>query len=140
MSEIDTTEQNQAINIDTEKGNFKYPESYEFDAGIGLTEDTVKYISDIKKEDDWVREFRLKALGIFHRKPMPTHWATDDLNTIDFDKIRYYLSKGQQPSRTWDEVPDDVKETFERLGIPSRNANSSPVWKRSSTPKQPTPV
>ena len=120
MSDIDLKEQEEALNLDTEKGNFHYPEDYAFDAGVGLNEDTVKYISDVKKEDDWVREFRLKALDIFNRKPMPTHWATQDLNTIEFDKIRYYLAKGQQPSRTWDEVPDDVKETFERLGIPEQ--------------------
>ena len=51
---------------------------------------------------------------------MPTHWATDDLKNIDFDVIRYYLAKGQRPSRTWDEVPDDIKNTFERLGIPEQ--------------------
>jgi Fe-S cluster assembly protein SufB len=51
---------------------------------------------------------------------MPTHWATKDLENIDFDKIRYYLSQGQKPKRTWDEVPDDIKKTFERLGIPEQ--------------------
>ena len=65
-------------------------------------------------------DFRLKALSTFEKKPMPTHWATDDLKNINFDVIRYYLSKGQQPSRTWDEVPDDIKNTFERLGIPEQ--------------------
>jgi Fe-S cluster assembly protein SufB len=51
---------------------------------------------------------------------MPTHWATKDLENINFDKIRYYLSQGQKPKRTWDEVPDDIKRTFERLGIPEQ--------------------
>ena len=51
---------------------------------------------------------------------MPTNWADKDLENIHFDKIRYYLSKGQQPARSWDDVPDDVKETFERLGIPEQ--------------------
>jgi len=51
---------------------------------------------------------------------MPTHWATKDLENIDFQKIRYYLSQGQKPKRTWDEVPDDIKKTFERLGIPEQ--------------------
>ena len=51
---------------------------------------------------------------------MPTHWASKDLENIVFDNIRYYLSKGQKPTRSWDEVPDDVKETFERLGIPEK--------------------
>ncbi len=115
-----TTLENDALKIDNEKGNFKYPESYSFDAGVGLTADTVEYISKVKEEDEWIRDFRLKALKVFQDKPMPTHWASKDLETIDFDKIRYYLSKGQKPSRTWDEVPDDVKETFERLGIPEQ--------------------
>ena len=82
MSDIDL--QDQAIQVDTEKGNFKYPENYEFDAGIGLTEDTVKYISDVKDDPDWVREFRLKALEVFKKKPMPTKWADKDLENIDF--------------------------------------------------------
>ena len=51
---------------------------------------------------------------------MPTHWATKDLENINFDKIRYYLAQGQKPKRTWDEVPDDIKKTFERLGIPEQ--------------------
>ena len=117
---IDTDIQNEAINVDTEKGNFNYPEDYAYDAGIGLSEDTVKYISEVKKEDPWILDFRLKALEIFKKKSMPTNWADKDLENIDFDKIRYYLSKGQVPARSWDEVPDDVKETFERLGIPEQ--------------------
>ena len=108
------------IEIDREKGNFHYNTDYEFDAGVGLSEDVVRYISDVKSEDNWVKEFRLKALKTFEKKKLPTHWATKDLENIDFDIIRYYLSKGQMPSRTWDEVPDDVKETFERLGIPEK--------------------
>jgi Fe-S cluster assembly protein SufB len=115
-----TTLDNEALQVDTEKGNFHYPENYSFDAGVGLTQETVRYINRVKEEDEWILDFRLKALEIFERKPMPTNWATEDLNTINFDKIRYYLSKGQKPSRTWDEVPDDVKQTFERLGIPEQ--------------------
>lgn len=109
-----------AIDIDREKGNFSYDTQYDFDAGIGLNEQTVNYITDVKGEDDWVRAFRLKALEVFRSKPLPTHWATKDLENIDFDKFRYYLSKGQQPSRSWDDVPDDIKQTFERLGIPEQ--------------------
>ncbi|WOO42341.1 Fe-S cluster assembly protein SufB [Rubellicoccus peritrichatus] len=106
------------INIDRDKGDFVYKEDYAYDAGIGLTQDTIEYISDVKGEEQWVRDFRKKALKIFKDKPLPTHWASKDLDNIHFDDVRYYLSKGQKASRTWDEVPDDVKETFERLGIP----------------------
>ena len=111
---------NPSIDIDREVGNFKYKEDYSFDAGTGLNEQTIHYISDVKNEDEWVRNFRLKALKVFESKPTPTHWASKDLENIDFSKIRYYLAKGQQPSRSWDDVPDDVKETFERLGIPEQ--------------------
>lgn len=119
MSQIeDSQAQREAIDVDRTKGDFKYEENYAFDAGIGLSEKVVNYIADVKGEESWIREFRLKALKTFTDMPMPTHWATDDLKNIHFDKIRYYLSKGQKVSRTWEEVPDDVKETFERLGIP----------------------
>ena len=120
MSDSIINEQEEAIQVDYEKGNFSFPEDYTYDAGTGLNEETVAYISKIKNEAEWVKEFRLKALEIFNKKPMPTHWASKDLENIVFENIRYYLSKGQKPSRTWDEVPDDVKETFERLGIPEQ--------------------
>lgn len=116
MSTIATPE----IEIDRDKGNFKYAENYSYDAGRGLTEATIDYISDVKGEEEWVRAFRKKALKIYESKPLPTHWASADLNNINFDEVRYYLSKGPRASRSWDEVPDDVKETFERLGIPER--------------------
>jgi Fe-S cluster assembly protein SufB len=112
--------QTPTIDIDREKGNFRFAEDYSFDAGYGLNEGTLDYISGVKEEEPWVREFRRKALRIFESKPMPTHWASRDLENIEFAKIRYYLSKGQRPSRSWDEVPEDVKETFERLGIPEQ--------------------
>ncbi|MDF1825873.1 MAG: Fe-S cluster assembly protein SufB [Verrucomicrobiales bacterium] len=117
MSDSATLE---AVNIDQDAGDFSYPEDYKHDAGIGLSEATIDYISDVKGEADWIREFRKKALRIFEDKPMPTSWATKDLENIVFENIRYYLSKGQAPTRSWDDVPDDVKETFERLGIPEK--------------------
>ena len=110
----------EAVTIDQDEGNFSYPEDYAHDAGYGLTEKTIDYISDVKGEAEWIREFRKRALKVFNDKPMPTHWASRDLENIVFDHIRYYLSKGQRPTRSWDEVPDDVKATFERLGIPEK--------------------
>ncbi len=117
---LDVPVENPVAGIDQSAGNFSYDVAYEFDAGTGLTEQTVRYISSVKKEADWILDFRLKALKTFLEKPMPTHWATKDLDNINFDKIRYYLAQGQKPKRTWDEVPDDIKKTFERLGIPEQ--------------------
>ncbi|MFM7180933.1 MAG: Fe-S cluster assembly protein SufB [Verrucomicrobiales bacterium] len=101
-------------------GNFQFPERHKFNAGYGLTDKTIDYICDVKSDPDWVREFRHRALKVFREKLMPTHWATRDLENIDFDAIRYYLSDGEKPKRSWDEVPEDIKNTFERLGIPEQ--------------------
>ena len=108
------------IEIDREEANFHYDVEYKHDAGMGLSEDTIDYISDVKGEDQWIKDFRKKALSVFNKKEMPTHWASEDLNTINFDEIRYYLSAGEAPKRSWDDVPDEMKETFERLGIPEK--------------------
>jgi Fe-S cluster assembly protein SufB len=120
-SEIEAAEvENPVAGIDQTKGDFKYDVKYDYDAGTGLSEQTIRYISQVKQEAPWLLEFRLNALKTFLAKPLPTHWATKDLENINFDKIRYYLAQGQKPKRTWDEVPDDIKETFERLGIPEQ--------------------
>lgn len=112
--------QENLFDFDKAKGNFSYPERHRYDAGSGLTEKTIDYICDVKKEPAWIRAFRKQALKIFESKPMPTHWATDKLDSIDFSKIRYYLSDGERPKRSWDEVPDDIKRTFDRLGVPEQ--------------------
>ena len=119
---VDTIDQETqvAIDIDRAKGDFHFPEKHKYDAGVGLSTDTVNYISDVKDDPDWVRAFRLKAYETFLSKPMPTHWATKDLENIHFDKIRYYLADGQKPMRSWDDVPPEVLETFERLGVPEQ--------------------
>ena len=108
------------LEIDRSVGDFSYHVDYEFDAGLGLSERTIDYICDVKNDPEWIRQFRKDALRKFESKPMPTHWASHDLDIIDFQKIRYYLSQGTQPKRSWDEVPDEVKKTFERLGIPEQ--------------------
>ncbi len=109
-----------AVDIDRNKGDFAYPEVHVRDAGRGLSEKTIHYISDVKEDPDWVREFRLRGLKTFLEKPLPTHWASKDLEAIDFDKIRYYLAPGTGAKRSWEEVPEDIKRTFERLGIPEQ--------------------
>ncbi len=110
----------EAIAIDRSIGDFTFPERNKLDAGRGLTDKTVDYICDVKNDPPWLREFRHRALKVFRDKPMPTNWATRDLDAIDFDVIRYYLSDGEKPKRSWDDVPDDIKRTFERLGIPEQ--------------------
>ena len=108
------------LDIDRSRGDFHYPETHTFDAGYGLSHATVDYISSVKGEPDWIREFRHRALDVFLSKPMPTHWATKDLENIVFENIRYYLAHGQRPTRSWEDVPEDMKRTFERLGIPEQ--------------------
>ena len=108
------------IGIDRSVGDFRYDVNYEFDAGTGLSEKTIEYISEIKKDPEWVRAFRRDAYRKFLEKPMPTHWASHDLDNIIFNNIRYYLSQGTQPKRSWDDVPEEMKLTFERLGIPEQ--------------------
>src|SRR5438132_1332275 len=109
-----------AVDINRNIGDFHYKVDYAKDAGSGLSEKTIHYISDAKEDPDWVREFRLRGLKTFLEKPLPTHWASKDLEAIDFDKIRYYLASGDAAKRTWEEVPEDIKRTFERLGIPEQ--------------------
>jgi Fe-S cluster assembly protein SufB len=82
----------------------------------GLSEKIVEEISWIKSEPEWMRKFRLKAYERFLRKPMPT-WGAD-LSGIDFQNIFYFLRAADRQGRTWDEVPEAIKKTFDRLGIP----------------------
>ena len=83
-----------SISIDRDIGNFFYDVTSTRDAGVGLTEKTIDYIVDVKGEPEWLREFRKNAYNIFKSKPLPTHWAGDELKEIDFDVIRYYLASG----------------------------------------------
>ena len=108
------------INIDRSIGDFSYDMDYAFDAGVGLSEKTIDYICDVKNDPDWIRAFRKEAYRKFLGMPMPTHWASRDLENIIFENIRYYLSQGQEPKRSWDDVPEKIKQTFERLGIPEQ--------------------
>jgi Fe-S cluster assembly protein SufB len=82
----------------------------------GLTRETVEEISRIKGEPAWMLEFRLRAYEHFLSRPMP-QWG-GDLNQIDLDKIVYYRKPSQGEEKSWDDVPDKIKKTFERLGIP----------------------
>jgi len=82
----------------------------------GLNEDVVRDISAKKGEPEWMLNQRLKALNIFDKKPVPT-WGAD-LSGIDFDQIKYYVKSTEEQAQTWDELPDDIKATYDKLGIP----------------------
>ena len=82
----------------------------------GLSHDIVKEISGIKDEPQWMRDFRLRALDIFLKKSMPK-WGPD-LSAIDFNNIIYYLSASKGKAKNWEDVPQEIKNTFDRLGIP----------------------
>jgi Fe-S cluster assembly protein SufB len=95
---------------------FHDKEDYFFKSERGLTRDTVINISKMKDEPEWMLEFRLKAYDHFLKRPMP-EWG-GDLSGIDFDNIFYYIRPSEKQGKTWDEVPEYIKNTFEKLGIP----------------------
>jgi Fe-S cluster assembly protein SufB len=106
------------INADyAEKFGFHDPETgYAYKAPKGLSREVVESISEYKQEPQWMRDFRLKALDHFMQRPIPT-WG-GNLGQIDFDNIHYFVRASERNSRSWDEVPEDIKKTFDRLGIP----------------------
>jgi Fe-S cluster assembly protein SufB len=95
---------------------FKDPENYFFKSRKGLDEQVVRQISDMKGEPEWMLEFRLKALDHFMKRPMPT-WG-GDLSKLNLDDIYYYVRPMEAEGRSWDDVPETIKNTFDKLGIP----------------------
>ncbi len=91
-------------------------ENYVFKARKGLNREIVTEISWMKGEPEWMLELRLKSLEHFEQRPMPT-WGAD-LSTIDFDDIYYFVRATDKGSRNWEDVPPEIKETFDKLGIP----------------------
>ena len=82
----------------------------------GLSEAVVRDISALKDEPEWMLERRLRGLKLFERKPMP-EWGAD-LSTIDFDNIKYFVRSTERQAQTWEDLPEDIKNTYDRLGIP----------------------
>lgn len=95
---------------------FHEKENYVFKSGKGLSESVVREISRMKSEPSWMLEFRLQALKTFYQKQMP-RWG-GDLSGIDFDNIHYFIRSAEKQGKSWDDVPAEVKDTFDRLGIP----------------------
>ncbi|WP_250213805.1 Fe-S cluster assembly protein SufB [Acrocarpospora catenulata] len=101
-------------------GNYKFGWSDTDVAGAsarrGLSEEVVRDISALKNEPEWMLDLRLKGLRLFSRKPLPT-WGSD-LTGIDFDNIKYFVRSTEKQAASWDELPPDIKNTYDKLGIP----------------------
>jgi Fe-S cluster assembly protein SufB len=101
-------------------GDYKYgfsdPDVSVFKTRKGLDRDVVEQISNLKGEPQWMLDFRLKAFKHFQQRPMP-HWGPD-ITTLDLDEIYYYVKPTDEEGKSWDDVPDSIKETFDKLGIP----------------------
>ena len=108
------TSTNEAIG-EINKYDFRTETTAVFKARKGLDKQIVEQISEMKNEPQWMRDFRLKSLEIFNSKPMPKWGGSIDIN---FQDIFYYLKPTNKQGRTWDEVPQEIKDTFEKLGIP----------------------
>ncbi len=102
--------------LDRYKYGFRDPDVSIFKTRKGLDGEVVEQISHIKGEPQWMLEFRLKALEHFQTRPMPT-WG-GDISGLDLNEIYYYVRPTEGEARSWDDVPDVIKETFDRLGIP----------------------
>ena len=108
----------QDLGLDEYKYDFVAKTEPVFRAEKGLSEEVVRQISAHKEEPEWMLEYRLKALEVYNSKPMPK-WG-GDLDSLEavLDEIYFYVRPQDQMERSWDDVPDEIKNTFEKLGIP----------------------
>ncbi|MBN1525602.1 MAG: Fe-S cluster assembly protein SufB [Spirochaetales bacterium] len=104
------------IDIGEYKHGFSFPDTSVFKAEKGLSENVVRQISAYKNEPDWMLNYRLRALKAFYKKEMPS-WGAD-LSHLDFDEMYYYAKPVNEQKKSWDDVPDYIKQTFDRIGIP----------------------
>jgi Fe-S cluster assembly protein SufB len=100
-----------------EKYGFHEVENYAFKSRKGLDVEIVKDISRMKKEPEWMTDFRLRSLEAFYAKPMP-NWGSEVLQQIDFNDIFYYIKPTEGQSTSWEDLPAEIKNTYDRLGIP----------------------
>ena len=98
------------------KYGFHDEENYVFKSERGLTREVVEAISEHKNEPDWMRKFRLKSLEYFEARPLP-EWG-GDLTQIDFDNIYYYIKPTEKQAEKWEDLPADILDTWDKLGIP----------------------
>lgn len=110
---------------DIERGDYDIIDSvkYKYTTGKGLTEETIRKISERKNEPDWMLKIRLESLHEYYRRPMP-EWGAD-LSDLDIDEIIHYIEPdAERMASSWDDVPEDIKQTFDRLGIPQAERES----------------
>ncbi len=105
-----------ALDLSRYKLGWSDEEDYVFKPKKGLNADIVQEMSWMKNEPDWMRDFRIKSLNRFEKRPMPS-WG-GDMSEIDFDNIYYYIKPTESQVDEWDELPDAIKDTYEKLGIP----------------------
>jgi len=114
-----TSAEQQAATID-ELGRYEYgwhdADAAGTSARRGINEDVVRNISALKSEPDWMLQLRLKGLRLFEKKPMPT-WGSN-LGGIDFDNIKYFVRSTEKQATSWEDLPEDIKNTYDKLGIP----------------------
>jgi Fe-S cluster assembly protein SufB len=104
------------VEIDTSKYDFKTPEKYAYRSKKGLSEEVIRDISKMKGEPEWMLKKRLEAYKHFKKKTIPD-WAPD-LSKLNFDDLFYYVKPTGNVEEKWDEVPEEIKDTFDKLGIP----------------------
>jgi Fe-S cluster assembly protein SufB len=114
-----TLKESEILNsADNYQPGFHVAENYVFKSNKGLNEEIVRKISQFKSEPEWMLNIRLEALKYFYEKPMPTWGNTELLNSIDFSNIHYFVRSTDKVENSWSDVPEEIKDTFEKLGIP----------------------
>ena len=115
-------EKTQVADIDRSLYDFRYEEDESDYLGSGLSREIIKEISDEKGDADWMKEFRLKSLEIYNKTPM-VEWGPS-IEGLDVDNIVTYIRQKSRMNTDWEDVPEDIKDTFERLGIPQAERES----------------
>ena len=121
MSQTTTAAQQQQAEVAKELSDYKFgwadrDDQYSFTSQKGLSRELVAEISDLKDEPEWMRKLRLRAYEAFMRRPMP-NWGAD-LSGVHFDDIYYFVRATEKQAASWDDLPDDIKSTYDKLGIP----------------------
>ena len=111
--------------IDDSLYDFRYDEDDFFRIKEGLTPEIVEQISKEKGDPDWMREFRLRSLALYYRQDVP-NWGPS-IEGLNMDEIATYVRPNTDMKNDWDSVPQDIKDTFDKLGIPRRSALRSPA-------------